>query len=233
MSHHLPDASPDHALAPGSRFTSSTTRPGLTWPTRTSLVALGVAPALVLLGSLAQSSPSAHDTASELTSIAADPGRYQVSAAIGFCALVLYVPALIALARPLWPTRPRWAALGLGASVSGLVALASLMGSGPVSLAMAQDPNRAAMLRVTDAYESAPLTVAWMLLMIIGFSLGPVVLGAGLWRAGFTWTIPALLTSGLVVQMLDAGRWPLALGYALTTAGCVVAAAAQWRRAES
>ena len=71
--------------------------------------------------------------------------------------------------------------------MTGLVALISLMGSGPVSLAMAQAPERAAMIRVTDAYESAPLTVVWMLVMVVGFSLGPVVLGFGLWRSGFPW----------------------------------------------
>jgi hypothetical protein len=113
--------------------------------------------------------------------------------------------------------------------VAGLIALVSLMGSGPVSLAMAQAPDRAAMVQVTDAYESAPLTLAWMLLMVIGFSLGPVLLGFALWRSGFSWAVPGLLLAGLVVQMTDAGRWPLALGYALTAAGMTVVAATLWR----
>jgi hypothetical protein len=68
-----------------------------------------------------------------------------------------------------------------------------------------------------------------MLLMVIGFSLGPVLLGFALWRAGFTWAVPALLLAGLVVQMMDAGRWPLALGYALTAAGMAAVAATLWR----
>lgn len=199
-------------------------------PSPWGLLALALAPALVLVANLVQAAPAAHDTASELTSIAAAPVRYQLSAAIGFCAMVLYVPALIALAAPVRAARPRLGGIGLALSVSGLMALVSLMGSGPVSLAMARAPERAAMVRVTDAYESAPLTVAWMLVMLLGFILGPVVLGIGLWRSGFTPMVPALLVAGVLVQLLDAGRWPLALGYVLTAAGMATAAAAIWRR---
>src|SRR3954447_2338253 len=166
-----------------------------------SLVALALAPTLVLVAHLAQAAPVAHDTASELASIAAAPLRYQVSAAVGFCAVLLYVPGLIAMAAPVRAARPRLGAMGFGLSITGLLSLASLMGSGPASLAMAQAPERAAMIRVTDAYESAPLSVAWMLLMLVGFALGPVVLGIGLWRSGFTVVVPVLLVAGLVVQM--------------------------------
>lgn len=193
-----------------------------------ALTALVAAPVLVLVASLTQASPDAHDTASELASIAAAPGRYQLSGAIGWCAMVLYVPALLALARQV--RLPRLGGVGLAMSMTGLVALISLMGSGPVSLAMAQSPQREAMIGVTDAYESAPLTLAWMLVMVVGFSLGPVVLGFGLWRSGFPWAVPLLLLAGLVVQMLDAGRWPLALGYGLTAAGMAVVASLSWRR---
>lgn len=203
-------------------------RPGA--PSRGGLLALAVAPALVLVANLVQAAPAAHDTASELASIAAAPVRYQVSAAIGFCAMVLYVPALIALAAPVRAARPRLGGIGLGISVAGLMALVSLMGSGPVSLALAQAQERLAMVHVTDAYESAPLSVAWMVLMLLGFVVGPVVLGIGLWRSGLTPMVPTLLVAGVVVQMLDAGRWPLALGYALTAAGMAVAAAAIARR---
>ena len=196
---------------------------------RPAVLALVTAPLLLLVADLVQASPSAHDTASELASIAAHPGRYQLSAVVGWCATVLYVPALVALARPAWRTRPHLAGTGLALSMAGLIALVSLMGSSPMSLAMAQAPDRAAMVQVTDAYESAPLTVAWMLLMVIGFSLGPVLLGVALWRSGFTWVVPTLLLAGLVVQMMDAGRWPLALGYALTAAGMAVVGATLWR----
>jgi hypothetical protein len=196
-----------------------------------SLVALALAPTLVLVAHLVQAAPVAHDTASELASIAAAPLRYQISGLVGFCAVLLYVPALMAMAKPVRAARPRLGGIGLGLSITGLLSLVSLMGSGPVSLAMAQAPERAAMVRVTDAYESAPLTVTWILLMLIGFSLGPVVLGIGLWRSGFTVVVPVLLAAGLVVQMLDAGHWWLALGYALSAAGMTLAAATIWRQA--
>ena len=109
-------------------------------------------------------------------------------------------------------------------SFTGLLALTSLMGSGAVSLAMARAADRGAMVAVTDAYESLPLTTVWVVLMLVGWSLGPIVLGVGLWRVGATPAIPALLVAGLVVQFLDAGHWPLACGFALTTAGFTVAA---------
>lgn len=200
---------------------------------RLTMVALVVAPLLTLVADLVQASPADHDTRSELESIAAHPTSYQVAAVLGFCALVLYVPALLALARPLWSVRPWVAVAGLGMSVTGTMALASLMGSGPVSLAMSGAESRSAMVRVTDAYESSALTNAWVLLMILGFSLGPIVLGVALWRSGFPWVVPALLVAGLVVQMADAGRWPLAAGYALTAAGQAAAAVRMWRMSDA
>jgi hypothetical protein len=201
---------------------TSTARP------RACALALAVAPALTLAAHLVQATPSQHDTASELASIAAHPGSYQVASALGFLALVLVLPGLLAMAGPLWGSRPRWATTGLSMSVVGLLALVSLMGAGPVSLAMAQAPDRDAMVALTDRYESTVLYGVWVLLMVIGYSLGPVVLAIGLWRAGFSWTVPALFAGGLVVTMLDAGRWPLAAGFALTWLGACVVAARLW-----
>ena len=182
-------------------------------------VALVLAPLLVLAAHLVQASPQAHDTASELSSIAAAPGRYQLAGLLGFVACVLFAPALLAMASALRPHRPRWAGVGVAMSVTGLLALTALQGSGPVSQALAQAPDRAAAVAVTDAYEALPLTSVWALLMIVGFVLGPVVLGFGLWRAGASPLVPALLVAGVVVQMADLGRWPLALGFLLTAAG--------------
>jgi hypothetical protein len=193
------------------------------------LAALVAAPALTLAASLVQAAPSGHGTAAELASIAAHPVRYQVAGFLGFASMLLFVPGLLALARLVRPARPRWAAVGLGMSVTGLLALTSLMGSGPVSEALAGAADRAAMVRVTDVYESLPLTTAWVLLMLVGWLLGPVLLGFGLWRAGGSWTVPALLVAGLVAQFLDEDPRVLALGFALTACGLTVAAVGGWR----
>ena len=184
-----------------------------------SRVALVLAPLLVLVGHLAQASPAAHDTASELASIASATGRYQLAGLVGFVSCVLFVPAFLAMTSLLRPARPRWGAVGGTLSVTGLVALVSLQGSGPVSQALAEASDRAVAIAVTDAYEGLPLTNLWMALMLLGYVLGPVVLGVGLWRAGASGLVPALLVAGLVVQMADLGRWPLALGFLLTAAG--------------
>jgi hypothetical protein len=198
---------------------------------RACALALAVAPALTLAAHLVQATPAQHDTASELASIGAHPGSYQVASALGFLALVLLLPGLLAMTRPLWESRPRWALTGLSMSVLGLLALVSLMGAGPVSLAMAQAPDRDAMVVLTDRYESTTLYGAWVLLMVIGYSLGPVVLAFALWRSGFSWTVPACFVAGLVLTMLDAGRWPLAAGFALTWLGACFVAARLWATA--
>lgn len=181
--------------------------------------ALLAAPLLVLAAHLVQASPPAHDTASELSSIAAATGRYQAAGLLGFVACVLFVPAFLTMAADLRDSRPRWASVGLVLSVTGVLALTALQGSGPVSQALAESPDRAASVRVTDAYEGLALTNVWVLLMLVGFVLGPVVLGIGLWRAGASVLVPVLLVAGVLVQMADAGRWPLALGFLLTAAG--------------
>jgi hypothetical protein len=197
---------------------------------RLGAVALVAAPALTLAAHLAQATPGRHDTASELASIAAHPGRYQVSELLGFLAMVLFVPAFLAMAAPLWERRPRVAAVGLTMSVTGLFALVSLMGSGPVSLAMSGATDRAVMVEATDRYESSWLVLVWVLLMVVGYSLGPVVLGCGLWRSGFPVAVPLLLGGGVVLAVADAGRWPLAAGFALTLAGMSLFAVRVWPR---
>jgi hypothetical protein len=195
---------------------------------RACALALAVAPALTLAAHLVQATPAQHDTASELASIGAHPASYQLATGLGFVALVLLLPGFLGMARPLWVSRPRWALTGLSMSVLGLLALVALMGAGPVSLAMAQAPDREAMVALTDRYESSVLYGVWVLLMVVGYSLGPVVLALGLWRAGFSWTAPALFVAGLLVTMLDAGRWPLAAGFTLTWLGACVVAARLW-----
>ncbi len=201
--------------------------------TRGGAVALVAAPALVLAAHLLQATPSRHDTASELASIAAHPDRYQASQAVGVLSLVLFVPAFLSMARPLWRTSPRLAVTGVSMSVAGLVALALLMGSGPLSLAMTELPaaDRAEMVALTDRYEGSLLVGVCALLMVVGYSLGPVVLGVGLWRAGFPAAVPLLLLGGVVLAALDAGRWPLAAGFALTTAGMGLVALRLWSTA--
>jgi hypothetical protein len=93
---------------------------------------------------------------------------------------------------------------------------------------MAQAPDRHAMVALTDRYESTALYGAWVLTMVVGYSLGPVVLALGLWRAGFSRAVPALFAAGLVLTMLDAGRWPLAAAFALTWLGACLVAGRLW-----
>jgi hypothetical protein len=193
-------------------------------------LAMLAAPAFAVVGHLVQATPDEHDTASELASVAAAQGRATLAAGLGFIGLVLMVPALLGLARPLWADRPRTALVGLSLSTTGLMALVALMGSAPVTVAMsASSADRAQMVALTDRYESTVLVGVWAGLMVLGYSLGPVVLGIALWRSGGSWMIPAALVAGLVLMMADAGRWPLAVGFACTWLGFAIAGAALLR----
>lgn len=143
--------------------------------------------------------------------------------------MLLFVPGLLAFARLVRPARPRLAAVGLSMSMAGLLALTSLMGSGPVSQALAEAPDRAAMVDVVDAYESLPLTGLWMVLMLIGWVLGPLVLAFGLWRAGGPWAVPALLVAGVLAQVINDDPLNVAVGLGLNAVGLAVAALHGWR----
>lgn len=209
---------------------SSETRSSEKLRCRGSALALLVAPGLMLAGHLVQATPSQHDTASELASIAAAPGRAQLATLVGFAGLVLLVPAFLGLARPLWDRRPRLALVGASMSITGLLGLVALMGSGPVTVAMtAQAADRAQMITLTDRYESSATVGVWVALMLLGYSVGPLVLAVGLWRSGWSWVVPAALAAGLALMVADAGRWPLAVGFACTWAGFAVVGLRLWR----
>jgi hypothetical protein len=198
--------------------------------TRTKVcgLAMFVAPGLMLAGHLVQSTPARHDTASELSSIAAHTGRADASVALGFLGLLVSVPALFGLARPLLDRGSRLAVVGLGLGVAGLLSLVALMGSSPVTAAMVSPvADRAQMVGLTDRYESAPIVTVWVVLMVLGWSLAPVVLGFALWRrAGRGLMVPVALSAGLGLAVADAGRWPLAAGFACTWVGMGIAG---WR----
>ena len=187
---------------------------------RAGAVALILAPGLTLAADLVQASPSGHDTASELTSIAGQPGAATLSAGLGFLALALMVPAYLAMARPLWDSHPRAALVGTSLSITGVLGLVALMGSAPVTVAMVQGgADRAEMVALTDRYEASVLVGVWVGLMLLGSVIGPLVLGVTLWRTGWSIVVPAALALGVVLMVADAGRWPLAAGYACTWVG--------------
>lgn len=191
---------------------------------RLSAFALLVAPGLLLAAHLLQPTPPQHDTASELATIAAYTARADASAAVGFVGLLLYLPGILGLARPLLQRGSRLAAVSVAMTLTGLLSLVALMGSSPVTTAMvASDADRAQMILLTDRYESAPVVAVWVGLMILGWSLGLVLLGVALWRAGWTVAIPLALGAGLVLMIADAGRWPLAAGFACTWLGMAIA----------
>lgn len=195
-------------------------------------LALVAAPGLMLAGHLTQLTPEKHDTASELAAVAEAPGRADVALVIGFVGLLCYIPAFLALAAPIRDRRS--GLIGLMMSISGLLALVALMGSGPVTNAMvAASADRSEMIALTDRYESSPVVTFWVILLLVGWTLGPLVIGIGLWRAGWSIGIPLALFAGVALTVADAGRWPLAAAFALTWLGMALAAKGLWSRSTS
>lgn len=199
---------------------------------RACAAALVVAPALSLAGHLVQLTPTAHDTSSELASLAVAPGRAELSAGIGFLALLLAIPAFLGMAGPLWASRPRLALVGVSMSVAGVLGLTALMGSSPLMVALARSTgDHGVLVEIADAYESSALVTVWVLLMLVGYSLGPIVLGVGLWRSGWPWLVPAALVLGVALMIADAGRWPLAAAFVATWLGLATAGVRLWDEA--
>ena len=195
--------------------------------------ALLVAPGLTLAADLVQASPSAHDTASELASIATQPSAATLSAGLGLLGLLLMVPAYLGMARPLWERRPRAAVAGTSLSIAGAFGLAALLGSAPVTVAMVgEGADRSQMVELTDRYEGSALVGILVGVMLLGSVVGPLVLGFALWRSGWSPVVPVALVAGVVLMMADAGRWPLAAGYACTWIGLAAAGLGLLRGAE-
>lgn len=219
-----------HALAADPARVGNPARPSAarSWP---GAAALLVAPALMLAGSLVQATPPTHDTAAELASIAAAPGRAEAALLLGFAGLVLSVPAYLAMGRLLRPSRPRLAAVGTGLAIAGVLALQALMGSGPVTVAMtAPGADRRSMIALTDRYESSWVVGVWVAVMLLGWALGPLLLAVGLWRSGLPVLGPLAVLVGLVLTASDAGRWSLAAGGVATWLGLAVVAREVLRR---
>lgn len=199
---------------------------------KSGVLALATAPGLILASHLIQLTPQRHDTASELAAVAEAPGRAAVALVIGFVGLLCYIPAFLAMAAPVRDRRS--GVIGIVMSISGLLALVALMGSGPVTNAMVTaSADRTEMIALTDRYESSPVVTFWVILLVLGWTLGPLVIGIALWRAGWSIGIPLALFAGVALTMTDAGRWPLAAAFALTWLGMALVAKGLWSRSIS
>lgn len=184
---------------------------------------LFIGPGLLLAAHLVQLTPSAHDTASELASLDAADARALWSTVVGFAGVIVTVAGLVALGRRLQPSR--LATVGTAMSVVGGFALTALLGSSPlmISVATSEGPQDL-LVRIADGSESSWVTGVWVGLMLLGWTLGPVVLAVSLWRAGGSWVPLVLLVLGVVLMVLDLGRWELAAAFAATWSGLAYAA---------
>jgi hypothetical protein len=189
---------------------------------RTAAACLVGAPVLLLASHLLQPAHGA-ETRTEVAAQASHPGAFQASTAVGLLAMLLLVPALVALGGLLGD---RWSGrVGGPMAVAGAIGLCFLLGTGVGATAIAVHAGPDA-VRLTEELEGDPAFGLGVALMLLGWTLGLVTLGIGFLRSR---RLPVWAGAGLVVAPLvpafAGGKVPVAVGFVVLLA-CFAAAAA-------
>ncbi len=170
--------------------------------------ALVLAPLLTLVAT-AIAPANESDAAAQLAVVGRSPGRWYAANLINFVGLALLVAAVVGLMLPLRTHGARFAHVGGGLALTGVVCVAVVSGLGFVEWQMVgAGADRAQMVALLDRVEGAP-AVAPILLGAGLATLGLAVLGIGLWRRGAApaWTAALLVLGALGID----------LGYELTS----------------
>jgi hypothetical protein len=174
--------------------------------------ALVGAPLLLLAAHLLQPAHGT-STAEEVASQAAHTGAYNASTAVGLAAVLLTVPALLAL-RSLVADR-RAGRIGGALAVAGAVGLAFLLGTGVGATTIADKAGSQA-VALTDALESNPAMGAGVAVMLLGWTFGLITLAVTLGRSGrLPWWAAACLGLAPLVPAVAGGRLPVSLCFVL------------------
>jgi uncharacterized protein (DUF1330 family) len=136
-----------------------------------------------------------------LEELAADPGRARMVGGLFLLTQLLalaVIPAVVTLARP---RGAGLAAIGSFLLAVGIVAHAGVGGAQMSRVALAESPDRDAMVDLWQAMESNAAETAIGAVGLLGFLLGAILLSAALLRSGRVpkW-IPILLWAGLIVE---------------------------------
>lgn len=178
--------------------------------------ALVLAPLLTLVAT-AIAPANESGAAAQLAVVGRSPGRWYAANLINFVGLALLVAAVVGLMLPLRTYGARFAHVGGGLALIGVVCVAVVSGLGFVEWQMVgPGADRAQMAALLDRVEGAP-AVAPILLGAGLATLGLAVLGIGLWRRGAApaWTAALLVLGALGID----------LGYELTSAPLTLAGA--------
>jgi len=179
--------------------------------------ALILAPLLTLVAT-AIAPANESGAAAQLAVISRSPGRWYAANLVNFVGLAVLLAAVIGLMLPLRTHGARFAHVGGGLALTGIVCVAVVSGLGFVEWQMTgAGADRAQMAALLDRVEGAP-AVTPVLLGAGLATLGLAVLGLGLWRRA--------LAPAWTAALLALGALGIDLGYELTSAPLALAGAA-------
>lgn len=201
--------------------TPQPTRPEAARMPAAQVAALVGSPLLLLASHLLQ---PAHGTttAEEVAVQAAHQGAFNASTAVGLAAVLLTVPALLAL-RSLVADR-RAGRVGAALAVAGAIGLAFLLGTGVGATTIAGEAGSQA-VALTDALESNPAMGVGVGVMLIGWTFGLITLAVVLGRSGrLPWWAAACLGLAPLLPAFAGGKVGVAAGFVLLLVGFATAA---------
>jgi hypothetical protein len=161
---------------------------------------------------------------------AAHPGAAQASLWLSMIFGLAVLPATMAV---LWTARRRAPKLTLAAGVLLLLGFGAAVPDSDLAAVVAArkglDP--ALVQALDDAVWTHPAVGISTLLFLLGHSVGLILLGAALWRAGVVpaWTGIVLAVSGPAHLLLPGGNAGAAASWAMTAIGYAGASVALWR----
>jgi hypothetical protein len=156
----------------------------------------------------------AQATRDQFDQVAASPGAWQVATVLNMLGVVLFVPAVLGLLHLLHHRGAVLGHIGGGLLLIGFLGLAAHNAGyyGMLGVASAPGIDREQMVRFWQAAGGVPGNIVSLLMFLIGYLLGMVVLGVGLFRARVVprWTA-ALVILSLVVSLFAEGSLLIAL----------------------
>lgn len=127
----------------------------------------------------------AQGTRDQFENIAASPGAWQVATVLNMLGIVLFVPAVLGLLHLLHHRGAVLGHIGGGLFLIGLLGFAAHNAGyyGTLGAVSAPGIDQEQMIRFWQASETVPGNLVWLLMFLIGYVLGMVLLGVGLFWA--------------------------------------------------
>lgn len=169
-------------------------------------------------------------TAAYHDALAANPGQAQVAALLLHAGFLLVVPAAFGMVAAAGGRGGWWTRAGAVLTVAGLITLPGLLVTDAYDLALAQQLDRTASVRVSDVAAGTPLAIVLSAPAGVGLMAGTIALVTGLWRARQTPGVaPLLVLAGWAVSFAGFGLVPALAGGLLFAAGSAIVAASLTR----